>query len=98
MLSGDAAPQQFERVLSYAYPAGAQGFVAGRTIWLSAIENFFSDSDRVLQALHDDSRERLVRLKDLTARLAKPWRPEYERSTPRAEGDFAKGYGFSDQP
>jgi tagatose 1,6-diphosphate aldolase len=95
MLSGGAAPEQFERVLSYSYAAGAQGFLAGRTIWLNAVENGFPDDDKVLKALREDGRKRLVRLSELTAREAKPWSPVYETVTATAEGDFAKGYGFS---
>lgn len=94
MLSGGAAPEQFERVLSYSYAAGAQGFLAGRTIWLNAVENGFPDDDKVLKALREDGRKRLVRLSELTAREAKPWKPVYERATAMAEGDFARNYGF----
>jgi tagatose 1,6-diphosphate aldolase len=92
MLSGGAAPEQFERVLSYSYAAGAQGFLAGRTIWLNAIENGFPDGEKVLDALREDGRKRLVRLSKLTAREAKPWKPVYERSAAKAEGDFARNY------
>lgn len=95
MLSGGAAPEQFERVLSYSYAAGAQGFLAGRTIWLNAIETGFPDHDSVLSALRADGRKRLQRLKELTVRDAKPWRPAYEPTTAKAEGDFARSYGFS---
>ncbi|HVW57575.1 MAG TPA: tagatose 1,6-diphosphate aldolase [Rhizobiaceae bacterium] len=96
MLSGGAAPEQFERVLSYSYAAGAQGFLAGRTIWLNAIENGFPDGDKVLKALREDGRKRLVRLSELTARQAKPWKPVYEKATATTEGDFARSYGFSE--
>jgi tagatose 1,6-diphosphate aldolase len=94
MLSGGAAPEQFERVLSYSYAAGAQGFLAGRTIWLNAIENGFPDGEKVLRALREDGRKRLARLSELTAREAKPWKPIYEKSTATAEGDYARSYGL----
>ncbi|TAN10987.1 MAG: tagatose 1,6-diphosphate aldolase [Rhizobiaceae bacterium] len=94
MLSGGAAPDQFERVLSYSYAAGAQGFLAGRTIWLNAVESGFPDGDKVLNALREDGRKRLARLNELTAREAKPWKPVYGRSMATAEGDFAGSYGF----
>jgi tagatose 1,6-diphosphate aldolase len=95
MLSGGAAPGQFERVLSYSYSAGAQGFLAGRTIWLNAVENGFPDSGKVLKALREDGRKRLTRLNELTAGQAKPWKPFYQKATATAEGDFAKRYGFA---
>jgi tagatose 1,6-diphosphate aldolase len=95
MLSGGAAPEQFERVLSYACAAGAQGFLAGRTIWLAAIEENFPDEARVMAALREDGRKRLARLKELTAREAEPWKPVYETPSATAEGDFASAYGMS---
>ncbi len=95
MLSGGAAPEQFERVLSYSYAAGAQGFLAGRTIWLNAIETGFPDGGKVLKALREDGCKRLERLKELTASHAKPWKPIYEACTAKVEGDFARSYGFS---
>lgn len=93
MLSGGAAPEQFERVLSYSYGAGAQGFLAGRTIWLNAIESFFPDLDKARAALREEGYGRLMALSALTAKLAQPWTPKYEPSTARAEGDFSRGYG-----
>lgn len=93
MLSGGAAPEQFERVLSYSYAAGAQGFLAGRTIWLNAIETGFPDEAKVLAGLRDDGRKRLSSLKALTRREAKPWSPVFEAPMATAEGDFAKAYG-----
>jgi hypothetical protein len=44
LLSGGAAHDKFERVLEYAYAAGAGGFLAGRTIWLNAVRTHFSGS------------------------------------------------------
>jgi tagatose 1,6-diphosphate aldolase len=91
MLSGGAEVEQFERVLSYAYGAGAQGFLAGRTIWLHAIEAGFPDAGKVTAALQKEGNQRLVRLKELTARVAKPWAPHYEKMAGVvAEGDFAR--------
>ena len=47
LLSGGAAPDKFERVLDYAYGAGAGGFLAGRTIWLDAVRSHFPDQKAV---------------------------------------------------
>lgn len=95
MLSGGVAPEKFERVLSYACSAGAQGFLAGRTIWLSAIEDGFPDDQRVHEILRGDGRARFARLKELTTREARPWKPRYDATSVRAEGDFAAAYGYS---
>lgn len=93
MLSGGAEPDRFERVLAYSYAAGAQGFLAGRTIWLNAIETNFPDAEATLGALEQEGRQRLARLSAVTAEQAEPWKPEYEKAAARAEGDFALAYG-----
>lgn len=93
MLSGGAAPEQFERVLSYAYAAGASGFLAGRTIWLNAIETLFPDIDGARRALRDEAHGRLRRLSEFTARHAPRWQPAYDKPVVHAEGDFATAYG-----
>ena len=93
MLSGGAAPGQFERVLSYSYAAGAQGFLAGRTIWLDAIVSFFPDLDKARAALQEEGHRRLTSLSSLTKKAAEPWHPIYEKPTAKAEGDFSKSYG-----
>ena len=92
LLSGGAEPAQFERVLHYAYAAGAQGFLAGRTIWLDAVQTHFPDQVAVLKALRADGLQRLSALKDLTRAKAEPWRPVYEVPTTTREGDFARQY------
>lgn len=94
MLSGGAAPEQFERVLRYAYDAGAQGFLAGRTVWLNAVERHFPDQEAVLGALEDDGCRRLRRLNDLTRAHAQPWRPSFTPAAVDREGDFARSYGY----
>ncbi|MBU2286032.1 MAG: tagatose 1,6-diphosphate aldolase, partial [Gammaproteobacteria bacterium] len=40
MLSAGVTPQQFVRVMQYAYAAGAHGFLAGRAIWWEALQHF----------------------------------------------------------
>jgi tagatose 1,6-diphosphate aldolase len=92
MLSGGVAPEHFERVLTYAYGAGAVGFLAGRTIWLNALERHFPDEAAVLAALEADGRQRMARLADLTARLAPRFAPVFDPVTVVAEGDFARAY------
>jgi len=92
LLSGGAAPEDFERVVSYSYAAGAQGFLAGRTIWLDAIQSHFPDRAAVLDALAQDGSARMQRLCDLTRANAKPWSPSYDLQTIDREGAFACAY------
>lgn len=92
LLSGGAAPEQFQRVLSYSYAAGAQGFLAGRTIWLDAVQSHFPDEAAVLEALKGDGLQILRKLGALTRAEAKPWRPDYAIGTLDREGAFACAY------
>ena len=92
LLSGGAAPELFERVLSYSYGAGAQGFLAGRTIWLEAVQAHFPDERAVLSALDESGRAILGRLGDLTRREAAPFRPSYPMEGIDREGAFSCAY------
>lgn len=92
LLSGGAAPRMFERVLSYSYAAGAQGFLAGRTIWLDAVQSHFPDEAAVLGALDGSGCEILRRLGDLTRAEARPWRPSFDMRGIDREGAFACAY------
>lgn len=92
LLSGGAAPEDFERVLSYSYAAGAQGFLAGRTIWLDAIQSHFPDRTAVLEALSNDGSNRMQRLCELTREQAKPWKSSFDLHSIEREGAFACAY------
>ena len=92
MLSGGVTPEQFGRVLSYAYAAGAQGFLAGRTIWLDAIQSAFPDEAKVLALLEADGKQRLDRLTQLTREVAQPWRFPAAEGVFTREGAFAASY------
>ncbi|MFC6490431.1 tagatose 1,6-diphosphate aldolase [Nitratireductor sp. GCM10026969] len=92
LLSGGATPAQFDRVLGYSYAAGAQGFLAGRTIWLDAVQNHFPDEDAVLSALDQDGRKRLRDLTVLTREKAKPWSGNFRTADFAFEGEFAARY------
>ncbi|MBU6500052.1 MAG: tagatose 1,6-diphosphate aldolase [Rhodospirillales bacterium] len=72
MLSGGADLARFLRVLTYAYRAGASGFLAGRTIWAAAFAGY-PDLAAVRAALAGPSCAALDRLNELTERLARPW-------------------------
>mgnify|MGYP001495216660 CR=1 FL=1 len=93
LLSAAAPPDQFARVLAYAYAAGASGFLAGRTIWLDAISRHYPDKSAVSDALRRDGRKTLHRLNALTDEKARPWTPSYsELAQFSAEGEFARAY------
>jgi tagatose 1,6-diphosphate aldolase len=93
LLSGGAAPDKFERVLQYAYAAGAGGFLAGRTIWLNAVRSHFPDLDAVAAELRNESVGILDRLSGLTKSEATSWTANYPTfDHVKAEGDFARAY------
>jgi len=93
LLSGGAAAEKFERVLDYAYAAGAGGFLAGRTIWLDAIRKHFPESKAVAASLRRDGIGVLERLNELTRAKGTAWRPNFPVFTDiRQEGDFARAY------
>lgn len=93
LLSGGAAPEKFERVLEYAFAAGAGGFLAGRTIWLNAVRTHFPDIAAVSTALNKESVAILNSLSRLTKQRAKSWEPRFPKfDHVRQEGDFARAY------
>ncbi len=93
LLSGGAAPDKFERVLDYAYAAGAGGFLAGRTIWLDAVRRNFPDRKAVADGLRKDGVAVLDRLSELTRAKAKPWTAHFPAfADVKQEGDFARAY------
>jgi tagatose 1,6-diphosphate aldolase len=93
LLSGGAAHDKFERVLEYAYAAGAGGFLAGRTIWLEAVRTHFPDLAAVSSALKKQSVAILNSLSRLTKARAHSWEPHFPRfDHVQREGDFARAY------
>ena len=92
LLSGGASPERFERVLAHSCAAGAQGFLAGRTIWLDAVQSHFPDEEKVLRALDGSGRTILRRLGELTHAEARPWRPAFDFGDIAREGAFACAY------
>jgi tagatose 1,6-diphosphate aldolase len=93
LLSGGAATDRFERVLQYAYAAGAGGFLAGRTIWLNAVRSHFPDLVAVSSTLRRESVGVLNRLSRLTKAEANAWTASYPRfDDVKQEGDFARTY------
>ncbi len=93
LLSGGAAPDKFERVLAYAYAAGAGGFLAGRTIWLDALRRHFPDRAAVAAGLRKDGVRVLERLNELTRAEGKAWSAQFPQfADVKQEGDFARTY------
>lgn len=93
LLSGGAAPEKFERVLDFAYVAGAGGFLAGRTIWLDAVVKHFPDRKAVAASLRKDGLGVLERLNHLTAARSAKWAPRFPAfGEIKQEGDFARAY------
>jgi tagatose 1,6-diphosphate aldolase len=93
LLSAGATPDRFERVLDYAYAAGAGGFLAGRTIWLDAVRRNFPDRKAVADSLRRDGVAVLDRLSGLTKAKAMPWTAQFPGfAEVKQEGDFARAY------
>ena len=72
MLSAGAGMAEFERVLRYAYRAGASGYLAGRAIWLRAFDRF-PDWDGIRDGLRDEAVDYMRSLNALTDEAARPW-------------------------
>jgi tagatose 1,6-diphosphate aldolase len=77
LLSGDAAPEKFERMLEFAFAAGAGGFLAGRTIWLNAVLKNFPDRAAVAASLRKGGVAVLERLNDLTMAKGTQWKARF---------------------
>lgn len=72
LLSAGASAADFERSLTYAYRAGASGYLCGRAIWQEAFENF-PDMVKMQRALAEEAVPYLHRINGLTDELARPW-------------------------
>lgn len=72
MLSAGAGMEEFRRILTHAYRAGASGYLAGRAIWLKAFERF-PDWDAIRQGLRGEAVEYMRSLNELTDHTAQPW-------------------------
>lgn len=72
VLSAGASKEAFKRVLTYAYRAGASGFLAGRAIWWRAFQRF-PDLDAMAAELRSDSVPYMREICALTDQMARPW-------------------------
>ncbi|MCP5267384.1 MAG: tagatose-bisphosphate aldolase, partial [Burkholderiaceae bacterium] len=76
MLSAGVTAAQFLRVMTYAYAAGANGFLAGRAIWLQAMQAF-PDLAACTEQLREQGGGTLRELGEMTRRLGRAWQPDY---------------------
>ena len=96
LLSAAAGPADFQRSLTYAYRAGASGYLCGRAIWQAAFEHF-PDLPAMEHDLESVSTQFVEGINSLTDRLASPWHrhPAWQGGVVMA-GDgpaFAAQYG-----
>jgi tagatose 1,6-diphosphate aldolase len=71
LLGGGADPELLESLVAEACAAGASGFIAGRTLWDTAL---VADERESLAALHESSVPLLERLAALARATGRPWR------------------------
>ncbi len=92
MLSAGVTSAQFVRVMEYAYAAGAHGFLAGRAVWLQAMQQF-PDLARCAEQLRREGSATLDQLEQLTMRAGHAWHADYP-SLPQisAEGELCAAY------
>jgi tagatose 1,6-diphosphate aldolase len=72
MLSAGAGMDEFRRVLTHAYAAGASGYLAGRAIWQAAFQKF-PDWDSIRSELRSTGVPYMRDLNALTDAEAQPW-------------------------
>ncbi len=72
MLSAGAGMDEFRRILTHAYAAGASGYLAGRAIWLEAFAAF-PDREAIREGLQGPAVAYMENLNALTDERAVPW-------------------------
>ena len=72
MLSAGAGMDEFRRILTHAYRAGASGYLAGRAIWSKAFTHF-PDWDAIRSGLRGEAVDYMRSLNMLTDKEAMPW-------------------------
>jgi tagatose 1,6-diphosphate aldolase len=72
MLSAGAGMDDFRRILTHAYRAGASGYLAGRAIWSKAFGHF-PDWDAIRSGLRGEAVDYMRSLNALTDKEAMPW-------------------------
>ena len=72
MLSAGAGMDAFRRVVTYAFRAGASGYLAGRAIWLKAFQSY-PDLGAMADGLRAEGVPYMQSLNRLTDAAATPW-------------------------
>ena len=92
MLSAGVTPEQFVRVMEYAYAGGAHGYLAGRAVWLEAMQHF-PDLAKCAVQLRQQGGETLARLEALTRHVGHAWHADYSAfEEVKAEGELCAAY------
>lgn len=92
MLSAGADKPAFERVLHYAYGAGAHGYLAGRAIWWQAFQKF-PDVAAIKEELSRDGVAYMKKIGALTDERASIWH-QHESFGPNGADFSDRGPGF----
>ncbi len=72
MLSAGAGKDDFYKIMTHAFAAGASGYLAGRAIWLDAFQHF-PDWGKIKNSLDNESSSYMGKLNELTQKSATPW-------------------------
>lgn len=95
MLSAGAGMEPFRRILTYAFRAGASGYLAGRAIWWEAFEAY-PDMARFKAALAEGGIAYMHRINALLREHGTPWtqRPAFRNGIAIAPGgaEFVRAY------
>ena len=73
MLSAGAAMEPFRRVLTYAFRAGASGYLAGRAIWWPAFRDCYPDMDAFRAQVRSEGLPYVAKVQEALRRHATPW-------------------------
>ena len=92
MLSAGATKQAFTRILTYAYRAGASGFLAGRAIWWDEMQAF-PDIERARTSLRSTSAAYMVDINRMTDREATPFVSHRSVAPLTLDSSFRTTYG-----
>ncbi len=90
MLSAGAGPEPFRRVLTYAFRAGASGYLAGRAIWWQAALEY-PDWDRFRARVETEGVAYIERVQTVLRAHGTPWfeRPAHREASAVGE-DFLR--------
>jgi tagatose 1,6-diphosphate aldolase len=98
MLSAGAGMDPFRRVLTYAYRAGAHGYLAGRAIWWEAFAEW-PDAAGMDRRLRSEGAAYMAEINALTDAAATPWtRARCFATPPALAGRDAFPAGYADVP